>query len=143
MEFLWTEDISSEVYKDAIHIRKEVFVKEQHIEPELEIDDLEDQTFHLVGYINSVPSATARIYEKAPHIFKIQRVAVIRDARKTGSGKKLMEELEQYIRSKDAEIMILDSQDQAIPFYEKSGFSVEGEGFMDAGIPHHRMVKKI
>ncbi len=39
--------------------------------------------------------------------------------------------------------MILDSQDQAIPFYEKSGFSMEGDGFMDAGIPHHRMTKRI
>lgn len=143
MEFKWTDDVSDKVYKDAIHIRKEVFVKEQKVDPSLEIDELEDQTLHLVGYINSVPSATARIYEKASHLFKIQRVAVISSARKTGAGKKLMAELERYIRAQNAEIMILDSQDQAIPFYEKSGFSMEGDGFMDAGIPHHRMTKRI
>lgn len=143
MEFKWTNDLSSKVYEDAIHIRKEVFVEEQQVPPELEIDDLEDQTTHLVGYIDSVPAATARIYEKEPGTYKIQRVAVIKKARKTGTGKKLMNELETHLRSLDAKKMVLDSQDHAILFYEKSGFLVEGDGFMDAGIPHHRMTKLI
>ena len=33
----------------------------------------------------------------------------------------------------------LGSQDQAIPFYERLGFNIVGEGFVDAGIPHHWM----
>lgn len=143
MEFKWTNDLSSKVYEDAVHIRKEVFVEEQQVPPELEIDDLEDQTSHLVGYIDSVPAATARIYEKEPGTFKVQRVAVIKNARKTGTGKKLMNELETHLRSLDAKKMVLDSQDHAIMFYEKSGFLIEGDGFMDAGIPHHRMTKLI
>lgn len=143
MEFKWTSDLSSKVYEDAIHIRKEVFVEEQLVAPELEIDDLEDQTTHLVGYIHSVPVATARVYEKELGTFKIQRVAVIKKARKAGTGQKLMNELETHLRSLDARKMVLDSQDHAIMFYEKSGFLVEGNGFMDAGIPHHRMTKLI
>ncbi|MDZ7834245.1 MAG: GNAT family N-acetyltransferase [Alkalibacterium sp.] len=39
--------------------------------------------------------------------------------------------------------LILDSQDHAIPFYEKEGFEVQGDGFLDAGIPHHFMKKNI
>ena len=141
MKFKWTEDLASDVYKDAVHIRKDVFVKEQNVPAELEIDEFEDKTTHLVGYIDSTPSATARIYEKTPGVFKIQRVAVMQSARKTGSGKQLMAEIERKARSLSGKKLILDSQDHASPFYEKSGFTIEGEGFMDAGIPHHFMIK--
>lgn len=143
MKFKWTKDISSETYKHALSIRKRVFVDEQKVPVELEVDDLETKTLHVVGYFDGKPSVTARIFEKEPHVYKVQRVAVLKDFRKLGNGYKLMEEIENYSKSLGGKKLKLDSQDHAIPFYEKVGFKVHGEGFMDAGIPHHTMTKSI
>ncbi|UDE95786.1 hypothetical protein LHA31_03160 [Carnobacterium viridans] len=64
MEFIWTTDLSSNNYKDAVKIRNKVFVEEQLVPPELEIDDLEDQTQHVIGYLENKAVSTARIYKK-------------------------------------------------------------------------------
>ena len=65
LHFEWTQDLKSKTYLDALDIRKEVFVEEQQVPVSIEIDDLEDKTLHLVGYEESVPVATARIYPMA------------------------------------------------------------------------------
>lgn len=143
MEFIWTTDLSSNLYKDAIKIRKKVFVEEQLVPPELEIDDLEDQTIHVIGYLENKPVSTARVYKKNTTTFKIQRVAVLRDFRKKNLGHELMMEIERYARIMKFNTLMLDAQDHALTFYEKLGYQVDGEGFMDAGIPHHLMIKKL
>ena len=143
MEFIWTTDLSSNNYKDAIKIRKKVFVEEQLVPQELEIDDLEDQTLHVIGYLENKAVSTARIYKKNATTFKIQRVAVLRDFRKKNLGHELMMEIERYAKAKEFSTLMLDAQDHALTFYEKLGYQVEGEGFMDAGIPHHLMIKKL
>ncbi|MER2174766.1 MAG: GNAT family N-acetyltransferase [Carnobacterium sp.] len=143
MEFIWTTDLNSNNYKDAIKIRKKVFVEEQLVPPELEIDDLEDQTIHVIGYLENKAVSTARIYKKNTTTFKIQRVAVLMDFRKKNLGYELMMEIERYAKTKEFKTLMLDAQDHALTFYEKLGYQVEGEGFMDAGIPHHLMIKNL
>ncbi|MBM6613467.1 GNAT family N-acetyltransferase [Desemzia sp. RIT804] len=144
MKFEWTTDLESTIYKDALYIRKKVFVEEQKVPMELEIDELEGKTLHVVGYSNNNAIATARIYEKSPKIYKIQRVAVDSDLRGQQLGAQLMQEVERYTTEMDGQSMILDAQDYAMPFYEKLGFQVtNSEGFMDAGIPHHSMKKEL
>lgn len=144
MKFEWTTDIESATYKDALKIRKKVFVDEQKVPLELEIDELEDKTLHVVGYFNQKAVATARIYEKYSKTYKIQRVAVDSDLRGQQLGAQLMHEVERYTTAMGGQALILDAQDYAMPFYEKLGFQVtNSEGFMDAGIPHHSMKKEL
>jgi len=139
----WTEDLNSNTYKDAIAIRHEVFVNEQNVPENLEIDELEDETLHIVLYDDTQRVATARILELEDNIYKIQRVAVSRDYREKGLGKQLMNEVENKVRELGGQKLTLGSQNTAIPFYEKLGYSIEGNEFMDAGIPHHTMVKTL
>lgn len=144
MDFTWTTDLSSAAYKDALTIRKKVFVDEQNVPMELEIDELEDQALHVVGYLNGTPISTARIYEKYPQTYKIQRVAVDSNLRGQKRGVQLMQEVERYAKEIGGTSLVLDAQDYAIPFYERLGFFISDEkGFMDAGIPHHSMKKDI
>ncbi|TVP92356.1 GNAT family N-acetyltransferase [Alkalibacterium sp.] len=144
MEFKKTTDTSSPIYKDALKIRKKVFIEEQSVDEALEIDELENKTTHLVGYSENSPCCTARLYLKDPAHLKIQRVAVLKDYRNKGIGKALLEEIESVAQhSFAARYLVLDSQDHAISFYEKSGYEASGEGFLDAGIPHHHMQKEI
>lgn len=144
MNFEWTTDIESPIYKDSLALRKKVFVEEQKVPMELEVDELENQTIHVVGYNNQQAIATARIYEKNPHAYKIQRVAVDSQLRGQKIGMQLMQEVERYVSSLNGHTMILEAQDYAIPFYEKLDFVItDPNGFMDAGIPHHSMEKKL
>lgn len=143
MEFIWTVDLTSGYYNDAISIRNKVFVEEQHVPPELEIDDLEDKTIHVIGYLEDKAVSTARLYQKNDTTFKVQRVAVSLDFRKQNLGNQLMLEIERYAKEKQVNQLILDAQDHALSFYEKLGYQIEGDSFMDAGIPHHKMVKTL
>lgn len=142
MRFDSTTDLSSTIYKDALTIRKTVFVQEQHVDESLEIDDLEDKALHIVGYANNQACCTARLIEKENGLIKIQRVAVLKEFRNKGIGLLLLQEIERLAREFfEASKLLLDSQNHAIPFYEKSGFTVYGDGFLDANIPHHHMEK--
>lgn len=144
MDFTWTIDMDSTTHQDALIIRKKVFVEEQNVPLELEIDELENQTIHVVGYVEGAPISTARIYEKQLKIYKIQRVAVDSTLRGQKRGVQLMQEVERYVKKVGGKAMVLDAQDYAIPFYEKLGFHIsDAEGFMDAGIPHHSMKKEV
>lgn len=144
MNFTWTTETDSAVHQDAINIRKKVFIEEQNVPPELEIDELEDQTIHVVGYLDGKAISTARIYEKSPQTYKVQRVAVDSTVRGQKRGIQLMLEIERYVKEIGGKAMVLDAQDYAIPFYQKLAFSVANEeGFMDAGIPHHTMKKEV
>ena len=139
----WTTDTTSAIYKDALKIRYAVFVNEQGVSEEEEIDSLEDKTEHVVLYVDGKPVATARIYDLGENTFKVQRVAVHKDARGIGYGAVIMTEAEKRIHELGGHKVTLGAQNSAIPFYEKLAFNVEGEEFMDAGIPHHTMLKNL
>ena len=86
---------------------------------------------------------TARIIPKEKGIYKIGRVAIRQEARSRGVGKKLMQDVMNYIKKETmAKEICLDAQLTAVPFYEKLGFNVYGEVFQDAGIDHISMSYK-
>ena len=71
---------------------------------------------------------------------KIGRVCVLSEARGTGLGANLILAcLDELRRQPGVSEATLGSQSHATGFYEKLGFAVEGEEFMDAGIPHRHM----
>ena len=143
IEAKWTTDLNSTIYQDALKIRHEVFVLEQKVPVDLEIDDLEDQTEHIVLYKGDEPIGTARIYHLGDGKYKIQRVATKKNVRGQGYGAALMKQIECKIKEIGGAQIILGGQNTALPFYEKLGYTIEGEEFMDAGIPHHNMIKNI
>lgn len=145
MEFVakWTENLQSKIYEDAISIRHTVFVEEQKVPVKLEIDELEAESLHIVLYDAKQKLATARILELENNIYKVQRVAVLKEFRKQGVGAALMNEIELKVRQFDGQKLTLGSQNSAIPFYEKFGYDVVSPEFMDAGIPHHTMTKTL
>jgi len=88
IQAIWTTDTQSETYQDAIAIRYDVFITEQKFPEGSDIDDLETAAEHLVLYDHTGrPLATARIYAVDEHVFRIERVAVLKAARKMCLGK--------------------------------------------------------
>lgn len=139
----WTTDIHSQIYKDSIQIRQEVFIEEQGFPPDSDIDDLEAASEHLVLYEDHTPLATARIYNVRDKVYRIERVAVLKNERSRGLGKVLLQELENHIEQKNAHEITLKSKGIAVDFYKKHGYEKNGEEFLDYGIPHLEMVKKL
>ncbi|WP_045506886.1 GNAT family N-acetyltransferase [Bacillus amyloliquefaciens] len=128
---------------DAFFVRKEVFVKEQHVPEEEEIDQFEDTSEHIVIYDGGQPVGAGRWRLKDGH-GKLERICVMKSHRSLGVGAIIMRALEKAAEAKGAGSFILHAQTQAVPFYEKQGYRVtSGEEFLDAGIPHLEMVKKL
>ncbi len=128
---------SFEDIADCMRVRLWVFVGEQEVPLEDEVDDDDAIAIHYLVRDRNIPVGTARLVPKGSFA-KIGRLAVLRPHRCCGVGSAIMA----YILATDGrayERLILDAQLHAIPFYERWGFRAEGETFMDAGIPHRRM----
>lgn len=124
-------------------IRIEVFVRGQNVPPELERDEFDDTAEHIVAEdANGRILGTARLRYMGD-IAKIERVAVLEEARGKGIGRGMMAFIiEKTAEKGDIAKLKLGSQSHAIPFYAALGFEAVGEEYMDAGIPHRDMVKQ-
>ena len=119
-------------------IRMIVFVDEQGVPADLEMDDLDATATHLLAFVGGQPVGTARLVDKGDAL-KIGRVAVIKERRGCGAGRHLMEFAIDVARSRGYREAVLSSQTYVIPFYERLGFVAEGPEYDDAGIPHRTM----
>ena len=123
-------------------IRLRVFVEEQQVPPELELDEYDASAFHYLALTDDLPIATARIVDKHGSA-KIGRVAVLPEYRGFGHGKTLMEFLLSDAAARGFREAMLDAQTHALDFYARLGFVAEGDEFLDAGIPHFRMRRSL
>jgi predicted GNAT family N-acyltransferase len=129
----------------CIAIRTLVFEVEQGVDLDLEVDEHEDTCRHILGIEDRKPFAAARWRRYRPGVAKIERVAVLKPWRGRNLGAALVEAVISDIRAAATgfETLRLAAQDYTIPFYEKLGFAVVCEGFLDANIPHHAMERPV
>ncbi|MEP0956822.1 GNAT family N-acetyltransferase [Microcoleus sp. FACHB-1515] len=120
-------------------VRTQVFQVEQHIDPAVEVDGLDETAFHLLAIQDSKVIGTTRVRVLSDRIAKIERVAVLPDYRKRGFGKKLMETAIALVRDRQIPEVKLNAQVHARSFYEKLGFQQWSEEFQEAGILHIEM----
>ena len=114
----------------CLKLRFEVFVDEQGVPVEEERDALDDSATHLLALQDGTP--------------EIGRVCVVKTARGTGLGAKLIEACVNVARNQAGITRAkLGAQTHAIGFYEKLGFEVYGPVYLDAGIDHRDMVKPL
>lgn len=139
MEFKISRTTDSSVYQDALAIRTTVFVKEQHVSPEREVDQDEAKATYFVAYDNGLAVATARLLPE-DYGYHVQRVAVLAPYRHHGVGKALLEHLTEYAEAHGASELRLGAQVQAVGFYKTLGYTLTADPeFMDAGIRHREM----
>lgn len=124
-------------------IRIQVFVEEQGVPLEEERDADDAGAFHVLG-INGAGEAvaTGRLVVRGAAA-KLGRVAVRREARGAGWGRRVMEALEAEARRRGLAEAVLDAQLPALPFYAGLGYVAEGPVFLDAGIEHRLMRKPL
>jgi len=124
----------------ACRIRFAVFVAEQGVAPELEIDATDPQSLHALASRSTGPAlGTGRLLPDG----HIGRIAVVREARGQGVGAALLLKLMEAARQQGHQEVELFSQVHAQRFYERFGFVVVGPPFDDAGIAHVTMRCKL
>jgi len=127
--------------EDAYHVRMKVFVEEQRVPAEEEIDQFDAVSTHFILYDElQRPAGTGR-FRILDGIGKVERICVMPAVRSKGAGTIIMNALEEYGTKQDIHAFKLNAQIQAIPFYEKLGYRIVSDEFLDAGIPHKTMIK--
>jgi predicted GNAT family N-acyltransferase len=121
-------------------IRETVFIREQAVPAELEWDGLDPICAHMLAWNDRDEAiGTARMQSNGV----IGRMAVLKDRRGCGVGRALLQTLLDLAAQQGLSRVTLSAQTHALGFYERAGFHLLGEPFMDAGIPHRKMVKEL
>ena len=133
--------VSWQSHRDALlSVRQEVFVVEQKVPAEEEVDDLDPVSTHfLVCDSDGTAIGTARVLTDG----HIGRVAVLKPKRGQGIGRALTEAATAYLKSQQFETAKLNSQLAVTEFYERLGFESHGEVFYECDIAHIAMHKRL
>jgi predicted GNAT family N-acyltransferase len=126
----------------CLEIRRRVFVAEQRVSEEIEVDGLDPGCAQFLAWLDGLPVGTARL-RVAEGKAKIERVAVLADRREAGVGRALMATLEQHARDAGFAVVVLNAQARVADFYERIGYRREGDVFLEADIPHVHMTKAL
>jgi predicted GNAT family N-acyltransferase len=126
--------------RDIRAVRDEVFGQEQKVARELDWDGGDPLCVHVVATDEAGrPIGTGRIQPDG----RIGRMAVLASWRGRGVGRRILEALLEAARLRGLERVHLHAQIQAVSFYERNGFQMEGAEFMEAGIRHVNMTRMI
>ena len=126
----------------AFAIRQRVFQDEQGVPAEEEFDADDARATHVVAVVGSTCVGTGRIVFHSEYA-KIGRMAVLREWRRRGVGRALLDALIAIATELGVQQLCLHAQVHAIPFYAACGFRVAGEEFTEAGIRHRRMEREL
>lgn len=124
-------------------VRKTVFVEEQNVPAEMEIDQYEAEAVHFVCYDKEGTAIGAARLRLFSDYGKLERICVLQAYRGQNIGKAIIRKMEDKIRQENIWQATLNAQTHAIDFYKKIGYEVVSQPFMDAGIPHVTMEKQL
>jgi len=132
--------VSDEERAHALRLRHIVFVDEQNVPLDMEIDQHDStDAHHYLGWLNGEPVAAARIVV-FPNYVKLQRIALLEKHRGKGLGGTMLQHLIGFAKTLAPDLPVaLDAQVQARGLYKKHGFEAQGSVFDDAGIDHIHM----
>ncbi len=137
------DELTSRELYEILKARAEIFVVEQDCKYQ-DMDDIDFKSLHIFYQDGDTVTAYLRAYykEDEPETVKIGRVLTLEHGK--GLGKRLLKESIEIIRERmDTEEIYIEAQCHAIGFYEKEGFKVCSEEFLEVGIPHKQMRLKL
>lgn len=125
--------------KAAFAVRTQVFVDEQGISADLELDEHDSEALHMVVKDGDKVIGTARVLFLANNQAKLERMAILKPFRCKGIGRRIISFLSEELRNRQVEQVVLHAQYPVVAFYESCGFEKSGSPFWEAGIKHIKM----
>ncbi|WP_188455664.1 GNAT family N-acetyltransferase [Virgibacillus oceani] len=126
----------------AFHVRTVVFVEEQKVPPEEELDHHDETAIHFICYQGETPIAASRL-RFVDEYGKLERICVLKEERGKSHGAQLIQAMEAEILHNGYTKAKLNAQTHAENFYKRLGYETVSGEFLDAGIPHVTMIKKL
>lgn len=127
----------------AIGVRFRVFVSEQSIPVEEELDDADATATHAIALHQNRVVGTGRLLTQDSETAVIGRMAVDREWRRHGVGGLILKHLEEVARSQGMRRSVLNAQEYVKEFYASHGYVEHGEVFLEVEIPHIEMRKEL
>ena len=124
-------------------IRHAVFVEEQGVSKDDDLDGSDTLAIHALAMIGDRPVGTGRIISGSNAEGTIGRMAVVLEWRRRGIGSNLLGFLEYQARKRKIRRIVLNAQCYIKSFYSAKGYIEEGGTFWDAGIEHIKMGKTL
>ena len=129
--------------EEALGVRFQVFVSEQNVPMDAELDAIDSSATHAIAIHNGQVVATGRVfYRDDDSAARIGRMAVDTSWRRHGVGRRLLTFLEQEATKRGVSTYILNAQVYVKDFYAANGYQERGEEFLEAGIVHVLMRKE-
>ena len=128
--------------REAHAIRRRVFIEEQRVPEEIEMDSDDAQAFHALAILDGRAVGCGRYVAHGDYV-KIGRMAVLAELRAHGIGRRILEFLMATARERGYRRAILHAQLSAEGFYLKNHYIPVGEVFEEAGIPHRKMERAL
>ena len=129
-----------EASQEAYLIREQVFIQEQGVPKDMELDEFDLAAKHALAYEGPLCVGTGRLVHLDNHHAQIGRMAVLSAFRNQGIGKAILNHLIALAQAEGVLRLVLHSQVSVIPFYAKLGFITQGPVYDEAGIPHRNMM---
>lgn len=133
---------TQEDMKSAHALRHAVFVQELNVDESLEMDDKDSVSTHAICIYDGQPIGTGRMYLKDGSA-RVGRVCVLKKYRGKGAGRRICNLLISNAKKQKCGYVEVDAKMQAEGFYLKLGFVPVGESFIEAGIRHIQMVRRL
>ncbi len=128
-----------ELSAQASPIRFTVFVDEQKVPVELELDEFDPLSCHALALAGDEAIGTGRLLPDG----HIGRMAVLAGWRGRGVGALLLQALIDEAKRRGMARVVLNAQTHALGFYARFGFVPEGEEYEEAGLPHRTMGRSL
>ena len=127
----------------AIQVRFRVFVSEQAVPPEEELDEDDATASHAIALFQGQIVGTGRLMRREDATAQIGRMAVDAPWRRKGIGGRILEFLEETARTEGMRRSMLHAQDYVKSFYAAHGYREHGDTFLDVDTPHIEMRKDL
>jgi len=128
--------------QQAWALRRKVFIEEQHVPEAIEMDSDDAAATHVLALDGEVAVGCGRMVAHGDHV-KIGRMAVLRERRGEGIGRRVLEYLMELARTQGFRRAVLHAQLTAEGFYLKNGYTPRGAVFEEAGIAHRLMDREL
>lgn len=136
-------DYGSSDYQKAIQLRYSILRAPLGLNFSQEDLDNEKEHIHIASFEDDDLLGCCMLTKIDQHTLQLRQMAVKANLQRKGIGESIMSFAENIGRDKGYRRIIMHARDTAIGFYEKFGYKVKGDQFIEVNLPHHMMEKNI
>lgn len=135
--------MDKEELQGVYFVRQQVFVEEQGFPEESEFNDCDNDAMYAVAISDEGVIGTIMVNIIHQSQAKVERIAILKPLRRRGIGRALINYMEEELSQKNVKEIVLHAQCTVVNFYRNIGYEKIGGIFIEEGVPHIKMWKKI